>query len=167
VVDEKKVNWLADIFNGWIEGHGFSQLTYVHRLHRLFEAEARQGNVVIVGRGARFVLPRRAGFSVRIIAPVDYRVQQVVLRQGLSSTDARAYVEQSDRERIAFLERYFHRDVSDPHIHDLVINVEQLGIENSLDLIVDGVKSWLRSSNQRVHGDTDIAQRQMVHAKST
>jgi hypothetical protein len=167
VVDEKKVSWLADIFNGWIEGHGFSQLTYVHRLHRLFEAVSRKGNVVIVGRGARFVLPRRAGFSVRIIAPVDFRVQQVVLSKGLSSTDARAYIEQSDRERIAFLERYFHRDVSDPHIHDLVINAEQLGVENMLDLIVDGVNSWLQRSNQRVHGDTAFAQRQIVHAKST
>jgi hypothetical protein len=25
VVDEKKVGWLADLFNGWIEGHGFLQ----------------------------------------------------------------------------------------------------------------------------------------------
>jgi cytidylate kinase len=148
VVDEKKVNWLADIFNGWIVGHGFSQLAYVHRLHRLFEAVARQGNVVIVGRGARFILPRSAGFSVRLIAPFDYRVRQVVLRQGLSTNDARAYVKESDRQRTAFLEGYFHHDVSDPHIHDLVVNVERLGIESALTLIVDGVKSWLGSNNQ-------------------
>jgi cytidylate kinase len=155
MVDEKKVNWLADIFHGWIVGHGFSQLAYVHRLHRLFEAVARQGNFVIVGRGARFVLPRHVGFSVRIIAPFDYRVGQVVLRQGLSIKDARAYVDESDQQRTAFLQRYFHRDVSDPHIHDLVVNVEQLGVENALPLIVNGVKSWLGSNALRstaLHG---------------
>ncbi len=51
LVDEKKVTWLADIFNGWIEGHGFSQVAYVHRLHTLFQAAAMYGDVVIVGRG--------------------------------------------------------------------------------------------------------------------
>jgi hypothetical protein len=39
VVDEKKPGWLTDLFNGWIEGHGFSQLTYVHRLHHLFNRQ--------------------------------------------------------------------------------------------------------------------------------
>src|SRR6478672_3080643 len=67
-VDEKKIGWLADLLNGWIEGHGFSQLSYVNRLGRLFNVMAKRGNVVIVGRGAKFLLPKGAGFSVRIIA---------------------------------------------------------------------------------------------------
>jgi hypothetical protein len=40
-VDEKKMGWLADLFNGWIEGHGFSQLSYVNRLGRLFNMAAK------------------------------------------------------------------------------------------------------------------------------
>src|SRR6188472_2431573 len=48
VVDEKKIDWLSDILNGWVEGNGFSQLAYVHRLHRLFVTAAQRGNVVIV-----------------------------------------------------------------------------------------------------------------------
>jgi cytidylate kinase len=63
-VDEKKVGWLLDVLNGWIEGHGFSQLSYVNRLGRLFNTVAKCGNVVIVGRGAKFLLPKTAGFSV-------------------------------------------------------------------------------------------------------
>jgi cytidylate kinase len=96
------------------------------------------------------VLPRRAGFSVSIVAPINYRVQQVVLRRGLSKAGARAYVEHSERQRIAFLERYFHRDISDPHVHDLVVNVEQLGIENALDLIVDGVRTWMQETEPKL-----------------
>jgi hypothetical protein len=146
VVDEKKPSWLTDLFNGWIEGHGFSQLTYVHRLHRVFDTAAQRGNVVIVGRGARFILPRWAGLFVRIIAPLEFRVEQIILRKGLSAAKAREFVEHSDRERIAFVKRYFHQNLADPHIYDLVLNVEQFGQGNAVDLISHVVQSWLKRS---------------------
>lgn len=145
-VDEKSVGWLTDLFNGWIDGHGFSQLSYVHRLSQLVGAAAKRGNVVIVGRGARFILPRQAGFSVRIIAPFDFRVEQVVLRKGISATIARKLVERSDSDRQAFIEKYFHHNVANPHCHDLIVNVEQLVQEDAVNLIVDSVHSWLNRS---------------------
>jgi len=145
VVDEKRVDWLADLLNGWIEGNGFSQLAYVHRLDRLFVAAARRGNVVIVGRGARFMLPRRAGFSVRIISPLNERVDRIVARRGGSPQEARAYIKRMDKHRDDFLKRYFHHDVTNPHVHDLVINTEQLGDDSSLNLLLSAVNSWLKS----------------------
>jgi hypothetical protein len=143
-VDEKHVGWLTDIIYGWLEGHGFSQLAYVHRLHLLFHAIANKGNAVIVGRGAQFVLPQSDTFSVRIIASFDYRVQQVILGQGLSLADAQHHVEKSDRERNVFLKKYFHQDASDPLLYDLVVNVELVGEENALTLIETGLKCWLQ-----------------------
>jgi cytidylate kinase len=145
VVDEKRVNWLADLLNGWVEGHGFSQLAYVVRMHRLFAAAADRGNVVIVGRGARFMLPREAGFSVRIVAPLRDRINRVVAGRGVSPGEARAYIERMDQQRNEFVERYFHHDVTDPHAHDLVINTEQLGTESSLSLLLSAMQSWLNS----------------------
>jgi hypothetical protein len=145
VVDEKKVDWLADLLNGWVEGNGFSQLAYVHRLHRLFVAAAKRGSLVIVGRGARFMLPRRVGFSVRIIAPLHQRINRVVARRSGSPQEARDYIERMDSQRDDFLKRYFHHDVTNPHIHDLVINTEQLGDESSLELLLSAVHSWLKT----------------------
>ena len=107
---------------------------------------AQRGNVVIVGRGARFILPRRAGLSVRIIAPFEFRVEQIILRQGMSAAKAREFVEQSDRQRIAFVKRYFHQNVADPHVYDLVLNVEQFGQDNAVNLIINAVQSWLKRS---------------------
>jgi cytidylate kinase len=141
-VDEKKPSWLADLFNGWIEGYGFSQLTYLHRLHRLFNLAAQRGNVVIVGRGAKFILPRRTGLSDRVIAPLACRVEQIILRQGLSAAQARDFVERADRQRNAFIKTYFHQNVTDPHVHDLVVNVENLVQNDAVDLIVGAVQSW-------------------------
>jgi hypothetical protein len=142
-VDEKRINWLADFCNGLIEGHGFSQLTYVRRLHRLFEAVANWGDVVIVGRGARFILPRHSSFSVRVVAPLRLRVRRVISQMNLSDRDARKYITNVDQQRNAFLKRYFHQDVTEPDIHDLVINTEQLDIEGGTQTLIAGFRTWL------------------------
>jgi len=152
-VDEKKIGWLADMFNGWIEGHGFSQLSYVHRLGHLFNMAATRGNIVIVGRGARFMLPRKAGLSVRIVAPFDFRVEQVILRTALSAAEARKLVTKSDQDRQAFIEKYFHQDIANPQAHDLIVNVEQLVQEDAVRLIVDAIHAWLKRSG---FGNTDF-----------
>src|SRR4051795_4313300 len=145
-VDEKKVGWLADLFNGWIEGHGFSQLSYVNRLGRLFNKAAKRGSVVIVGRGAKFLLPKGAGFSVRIIAPMEFRVEQLVLRLGVTAQEARCLIRKSDTDRKSFIKRYFHHSVTDPHLHDLVVNIKQVTPTVAVQLIYDAVQFWLKNS---------------------
>jgi cytidylate kinase len=145
-VDEKRIGWFADLLNGWIEGHGFSQLSYVNRLGRLFNMAALRGNVVIVGRGAKFLLPKAAGFSIRIIAPMEFRVEQIVLRQGVSVQEARRLIENSDAGRQAFIKTFFHHDVADPHLHDLVINIKQVTPDFAVQLICDAVDFWLKRS---------------------
>jgi cytidylate kinase len=143
-VDEKKIGWLHDLLQGLIAGDRFSQLSYVHRLSRLFQTAAMRGNVVIVGRGASFILPRSAGLSVRIVAPFDFRVEQLILRRGISANEARSVIEQSDHDRRAFIKQYFHHDVLNPHVYDLIVNVEQLVEKDAVMLIVNAMGSWLQ-----------------------
>ena len=157
MVDERKVTWLADIFHGWIEGHGFSQLSYVHRLHRLFQAAATRGDVVIVGRGARFILPRSSSFSVRIVAPLPQRVERIRSSTNLSDHDARAYVESVDAQRNVFLERYFHQDVTNPNVHDLVINTEQLGINGATETLISAFHLWLNDRSCELYTRSALA----------
>ena len=145
-VDEKKVGWVADILNGWIEGHGFSQLSYVNRLGRLFNMAAKRGNVVIVGRGAKFLLPKAAGFSVRVIAPLEFRIEQVILRHGVTADEARRLIKRADADRKTFIKKFYHQDVTDPHSHDLVINIKQVTSDFAVELIYDAVHFWLKRS---------------------
>jgi len=150
VVDEKSVGWLADILNGWVEGNGFSQLTYVHRLQRLLVAAAVRGGVVMVGRGARFMLPQEVGFSVRIVAPLNARVRCVAAERGISTQAARTYVEYLDKQRNEFVEKYFHQDATDPHAYDLVLNTERLGLDGSVSLLLSAIQSWQESRNPAI-----------------
>ena len=59
-----------------------------------------------------------------------------------SSSDSRssqprpAAYAKTDQDRRQFVSRYFHHDMSDPHLYDLVLNVERLGPAATAEQIV-------------------------------
>jgi cytidylate kinase len=97
---------------------------------------AHHGKVVLVGRGAQFLLPRRGGLAVRIIAPEPYRIDRIRRLHDTTASNARRLMLEIDRGRREFVERYFHRDINDPHLYDLVINVEHTDISAAVEQIV-------------------------------
>jgi glucuronide carrier protein len=108
----------------------------VAHLGRVVLTAAQRGNVVFVGRGAQFFLPPGQGLAVRIIAPKKYRIQQIMRRYRFSAAKARRFIAEVDRGRREFVYRFFHRSIDDPHLYDLVINVERLGTVAAADKIV-------------------------------
>ena len=127
LIDETSMRWISEVFNHWIEHPPVSHEKYFSCLSAVLRAAVRHENVVIVGRGARFLLPRETGLSVRLIAPKRFRIEQVRKMQGLSTRQALAWVEETDRERRDFIWQHFHHDVNHLHLYDLVLNVEKLG----------------------------------------
>jgi cytidylate kinase len=73
---------------------------------------------------------------VRLVAGEKYRVQQLAQRNALAETAARRLMLKLDRDRREFVSRYFHHDSSDPHLYDLVLNVERLGPAAVVEQIV-------------------------------
>ena len=145
-VDEKRVSWLESLFNSWAGQRGLTQEAYVHRISQLMLLAAHHGNVVIVGRGGRFILPRERGLSVRILAPLDFRAEQVMLARGIKFDEAMRLIQKVDRERQAFQTQYFHHNTTDPHEYDLLINVEKLDQEDTVELIVSAIRAWQKKS---------------------
>ncbi|MCA9139924.1 MAG: cytidylate kinase-like family protein [Planctomycetales bacterium] len=144
--DEKHQNWLSQILTSQISGLGFSEWTYTHRVSKLVLLAASHGNVVIVGRGARFILPRHHGLSVRVMAPLDFRVDQVIRQQGLSEKEAHQYIVEKDRQRKNYIKEHFHQDTEDPHLYDVVINVDKVTLDAAATMIVDAASHWLNKA---------------------
>ena len=136
LVDEARSNWVYDVLGTWLDRKIISSEKYVTHLIHVVLAAARQGNVVLVGRGAQFLLPRKKGLAVRIIASLDYRIEQVAQREGLDDEVARRFIEEKDVGRRDFVRRYFHHDIDDPHLYDLVVNVERIGRQGAVDQIL-------------------------------
>jgi cytidylate kinase len=134
-VDEARWNWWREVFGSFIEGHMPTQSEYVIELGHVLMAATRHAPAVIVGRGARFLLPRERGVSVRIIAPLEQRIDRIMRERSISRGEAAAYVSDTDTARNDFVRRFFHHDPADAHVYDLVINTELIDIPVATQLV--------------------------------
>jgi hypothetical protein len=135
-VDERAASWFHEMFGKWLEQHLISQAEYVSRLGKLVLLAAQHESTVFVGRGMQFLLPREAGLAVRIIAPRKQRIERLMKSRKCSQREAEKFMDETDRERAQFARRYFHHDVADPHLYDLVLNLAYLSREEVVDVIV-------------------------------
>ncbi len=141
LVDETQSNWVYDVLGTWMDRNIIPHEKYVAHLGRIVLAVVRNQNCVMVGRGVQFLLPRKNGLAVRLIASQKYRIEQITRRMKLNNAEAKRFIQETDRGRGEFVRRYFHRDIDDPHLYDLVINVEQLGVDAAIDLITAAIPS--------------------------
>jgi cytidylate kinase len=114
----------------------------VRELVRAIQLEAAEaGNCVIVGRGSAYYLgDRRDAFHVFIYAPFENKVRR--LRSiGKTEQEANELAETVDRDRAAFIRRYF--DLEWPAIHrfHLMIN-SSIGDTLVVDTILDAVTRY-------------------------
>lgn len=134
-VDETVASWFHEMFGKWLDQRLVSQAEYVHRLGRMVLLAAQSESTVFVGRGVQFMLPRESGLAVRIIAPKEKRVQHIMELLSCDRPAAEKYIDETDRGREQFVERYFHRDNADPHLYALVMNLEFMTLDDAADLI--------------------------------
>lgn len=108
-------------------------------LAKLFERvvtdAANKGNCVIVGRGAPwFLRERRDVFTVFMYAPYEEKIRRLSA-QGKSQDECDELIERVDRERAAFVKKYFNRIWPQRDLYDLMINTT-IGDEAVIDVVL-------------------------------
>ncbi|MGI6457540.1 MAG: AAA family ATPase [bacterium] len=134
----------------------FDYDTLIQELSKVVKATALQGGVVILGRGANFLLQDSNALHIRVVAPEEVRIQNIVNREGLTSQEARQEIYLKDRERANFVKRYFHCDIESPLAYDLVINTGRVSLEESIKIVLTALRSrgW---SMEATGGDKRLA----------
>jgi len=121
-----------------------SHAAYLRRLmHTLLLLESEDG-LLLVGRGAAFVLTDPGTLHTRVIAPLPCRVARLVQREGLSSAAAERVLRRSDLGRARFVRQAFDADIQNPVHYDLVINTAELGIEEAADVVFAAARAKAR-----------------------
>jgi cytidylate kinase len=110
----------------------------VRVLHEVIENIASDGNSIIVGRGAPYILRNRQdAFHVFIYASTEEKILR--LRSiGKSESEARHLVEEIDRDRAAFIHHYFGKQWPHRPLYHLMLN-SQFGDEFVVNAILHSV----------------------------
>ncbi|MCC9643229.1 cytidylate kinase-like family protein [Rhodopirellula sp. JC740] len=141
-VDEKHESWLSELLTSRIGGLGFSESTYTHRVAKLVLLAASHGEVVIVGRGAKYLLPRENGLSIRVVAPMEARIERVMRERSLNHKQAQQHILQADRQRRTYIREHFYQDETDPHQYDIVLNMGIVSMDQATHLVMESLHQW-------------------------
>ncbi len=109
---------------------------YLHHLTRVIGTIGIFGNVIIVGRGANYVLPKEKIFRVRVIAPMELRIKYIMEDRGYTKAEAEQYIVKRDGNRKAFVRKYFNVDIANPTDYDLIINTEKISMAAATESII-------------------------------
>jgi cytidylate kinase len=102
---------------------------------------ARDGRVVIAGRGAPLLLKEiDHAMKVRIVAPLEVRVERMMAREGLDHRSATMRVKGHDKEQAARFDHLFGVDWTLPEHYDLVVNTGRGSLDTAAELIVQAAK---------------------------
>ena len=104
----------------------------------VIEEAAREGNVVIVGRGGGYILRDFPGaLHVFLRAATEARVKTVMARFKIASEDeARKRIKSTDENWTSYVKQVYGHDRNLPAHYDMVLDTGTLGYEATVDVIV-------------------------------
>ena len=109
---------------------------YLALLQAALAEEVQSGNVVYHGNAGHLLL--QGGGPVlcaRVIAPREFRIAMAMGALRRSRDEAIAYVERVDEERRQWTRYLYGVEWEDISIYDVIINLEQLGIEQACEIL--------------------------------
>ena len=134
-LDEKGLSVLEDWIASLVHQRHLWPDQYQQHLMKVVGTIGKHGNAVVVGRGANFILPPEGRLRVRVISPLEVRIENLVKQYGVSAADAKRRIIRTENERQAFIRKYFNADIANPTHYDLVINTGTLQLDHAVDTV--------------------------------
>jgi cytidylate kinase len=121
---------------------------YHEAVKQVVEELADQGDVVIVGRAGQVILANHANsIHVRLIAPIERRIERITQKQNITPECALAQIKASDQHRARYIRRCFGLRWDNPELYHIVINTGRMTADQAAWLICQFATE--RSANSR------------------
>jgi hypothetical protein len=153
---EPALRWVDARLDALSSREGGSLPPAMANLARLSLTLGAQGHVVLIGRGAGYLLPRASTLHARLVAPMEDRVAYMAQWLRLTVEEAQQRVRVRDQRRAEFLTHFLHRQAGEVYGYDLVLNTSSLGEELCAELIVRSACSKERQFLGRSEGDSEF-----------
>lgn len=96
------------------------------------------GNGIYHGLAGQFLFADLCNaFKVRIVAPLEYRIETAMQRFGLTKDEARRHIRDADEYRARWGRQIFAADITDADLYDLVVSLEHVSIERAATMIAE------------------------------
>ena len=148
-MDEKSISFIDSVISSFLAARHIWPNEYMRHLSLVMHANAKHGNVIMIGRGGSFILKDEA-FRVRIIAPQEMRVDRLMSDRRISHEDALDYVVKYEADQIAFIRKYFNEDINDSKHYDMMINTKNVSIEIAAESVKKAFIAWKSNREQAV-----------------
>lgn len=135
-LEKERLSGIEDFISSLVKEQYIYPGIYMQHLLKVVSTIGKHGCAVIVGRGANFILPPDERFSVRIIAPLEKRIQNVAKLHNVPLEKAKKRIIIRESRRRAFVRQSFNANISDPMHYDLTVNMGRIGIESAVEAIV-------------------------------
>lgn len=103
---------------------------------------AQRGRVILIGRAGMMVLRDMPALHVRLVAPLQWRVQRLAQMEAMPLEKARQKVLAEDKRRAEYIRQFYKVDWNEPTLYHLTLNVAELGIETTAYLIVTAARRF-------------------------
>lgn len=136
---EEKHSFLNSIMNELFGIHP-SPITLVNKTTRTILQLAQIGNCIVVGRGANIILRKMENtYHIRIIAPLRKRIEFIQSHLKVSEEEAKKHIETEDYKRKEYVKHYFHKNIDDSALYDIVINTERHTLDETVQILCEAV----------------------------
>lgn len=134
-------------FSRTVRGHSNSPEENVAQLQFMLlkSKAADDDSFVIVGRCSDEIFEGIAGYiSIFISGNLDCRIKRVMERRNVNEKEAIKIIERHDKKRKAYHDHFCKGKWGAAATYDLCINSSTLGVDASVDLIVDYVNNYIK-----------------------
>ena len=109
---------------------------YADLLHKIIPQIADKGNVIILGRGAQFILnDYQEAYHVLLVAEEKDRIKFIQDNYDLSYDQAREAVIKQEKRRLKLMKLFHHEDYDLPVHYDLVLNMSKMQMNRAVELV--------------------------------
>ena len=141
----------SNFMDRWTGVQG-DEKAHIESLSRVIQELAETGKVVLLGRGAQFVLRYRPDtVRVLLVSELDHRVSFMVQNYEMDQATAKRLIAEADKKRSRFLNNFYPGEPDESSLYHLVLNTSLLSLPVATNLAVRLVRRMEEKLKQHVY----------------
>lgn len=132
--DEQAMDPVQSVLWEWLSQ--VNEQKYLRALRESLAEIADSGGGVVMGRGANFLHAGPQNLRVRLVAPLEYRIEQFCAMHDIAPEIAHYAILQNDQIREKFIRKMFQKDMNDSIHYDLSINLAETPLETAAAAVI-------------------------------